>query len=143
MPSPRCAAIVKGMTRRAVHLIATALALVLSAQVVTATACEMACLLGLSDSPATTASDNAVDCHTADAPHDGPRVDGNATGCQHEASLDPVPGERVRSGIEMPTPGITTAITTPGLVVLHNHSSGELTNDPPGSPRGLSLPLRL
>ena len=142
LPSSRSAAIVRGMTRRGVHLIAAALALVLSAQVVTATACEMACLLGIG-SPATTASDSAADCHAADVPHDGPRLDGSASGCQHAASLNPVPGERVRSGIEMPAPGIATAVQTPGVAFLHEHSFGELTNDPPGSPRVLSLPLRL
>ena len=130
------------MTPRAVHIIATALAFVLSAQVATATACEVACLLGLPDSSARTASDNTANCHATDVPHDVVRVDGNATGCQHAANVNPVPGERVRSEPETPSPGITNLIETPGLVVLHYHSSGELTNDPPGSPRGLSLPLR-
>ena len=143
LPSFRRVAIVRAMPRRALHLIATVLALVLSAQVATATACEVACLLGLPDSSARTVSDSTADCHATDAPYDGARVDGNATGCQHAVNVNPVPAERVRSEIKALSPGITSLIETSDVVFLHDHSSGALTNDPPGSHRGRSGPLRL
>ena len=136
-------AIVRVVTRRAVHLIATALALVLSAQVATVTVCEVVCLLGIPDSSASDVADNAADCHATDTRDAGVRVDGNATGCEHAASLNPAPAQRIRSGIEMPAPAIEIAGATSVAVSLRGHSFPEFPTAPPGSPRGLSLPLRL